>query len=242
MNKRSDIPGYSAGSSSRASSKSGTPPWIWIGVAAVVLVALGIALLLSVGGGSSDLTVGQVQVSGSVLTPYQADQQDPSAGKPSPQVTGTDFAGAPLEIVNNGQPKVLIFLAHWCPVCQREVPVLVAWSEAGGNTEGVEVIGVATGIDRTRSNWPPGDWLRNERWPWPTLVDDADSRTGSVFGLTSFPYFVAIDAQGNIVERVSGEIGGPAFEALLDAARTGVPTTAAGGSGASTPVELPPVG
>jgi hypothetical protein len=74
------------------------------------------------------------------------------------------------------------------------------------------------------------------------LVDDADSRTGSVFGLTSFPYFVAIDAQGNIVERVSGEIGGPAFEALLDAARTGVPTTAAGGGGASTPVELPPVG
>lgn len=241
MSKRSDIPGYSGGSSKPASNGSGTPPWIWIGVAAVVLVALGIALLLTVGGGSTDLTVGQVQVSGSVLTPFQADQQDPSAGKAAPQVTGTDFSGAPLEILNDGQPKVLIFLAHWCPVCQREVPALVAWSEAGGNTDGVEVIAVATGIDRTRSNWPPGDWLRNERWPWPTLVDDADSRTGSVFGLTSFPYFVVIDAQGKVVERVSGELAGPAFEALLDAARTGTPTTA-GGGGASTPVELPAAG
>ena len=232
--------GPAKGVSAPAAKGSRTPVWVWIGIAAVVVIALGTALLLTNSDNSNDVTIGtDVRASGSALPSFQAGAPDPAVGRPAPKVVGVNFAGEPVEIANDGTPKVLVFLAHWCPVCQREVPVLVAWADGGGSAEGVEVIGVATGIDRTRGNWPAGAWLRNERWPYPTFVDDAENRAASAFGLTSFPYFVVIDAEGNVVERVSGEIGGQAFAALIEAARTGVPSTPAPG-GDSTPVQLQP--
>lgn len=229
----------SPGHSTRAASGSRTPPWLWIGVAAIVVVALGTAVLLSGSDDNTDLTVGTVTASGSVLAPYQAGQPDPAVGKSSPSVTGVNFANEPLAITNDGTPKVVIFLAHWCPVCEREVPVLTDWYATNPDLGGVEVIAVATAVDRTRSNWPPGTWLREEGWPFPTMVDDADSTASEVFGLTGFPYFVAIDAEGNVVERASGEVGGPAFASLVEAARTGVATTPLP-TGDSTPIELNP--
>jgi thiol-disulfide isomerase/thioredoxin len=236
----SNRPNPTAPKPASSSSGSRTPVWVWIGIAAVVVVALGTALLLSTSGNSNALTIGEdVKATGSALPALQAGGPDPAVGRPAPKVSGVDFAGQPIEIGPDGTPKVLVFLAHWCPVCQREVPVIVGWAEGGGSTEGVEVIGIATGIDRTRGNWPPGAWLRSDRWPYPTLVDDAENRAGTAFGLTSFPYFVVIDASGNVVERVSGEIGASAFAGLVEAARTGVPSTPVPG-GESTPVELQP--
>jgi cytochrome c biogenesis protein CcmG/thiol:disulfide interchange protein DsbE len=230
---RKDTPGHSV----KAASGSRTPPWLWIGVAAIVVVALGTAVLLSGSDENTDLTVGPVSASGSVLSPYQAGPPDPAVGKSAPSVTGVNFANEPLSIANDGTPKVIIFLAHWCPVCQREVPVLTQWYAANPDLNGVEVIAVATAVERTRSNWPPGTWLREEDWPFPTMVDDADNTAGEVFGLTGFPYFVVIDAEGKVVERASGEIGGPAFASLLTAARTGVPSAPLA-TGDTTPIEL----
>lgn len=219
---------------SRSGSGSRTPVWVWAAVAAVIVAALGIALLLTNSSNSNDLTIGQVTASGSALPPFTGEGPDGGVGRQAPVVRGTNFAGEPVTIGEPGTPQVLIFLAHWCPVCQREVPQLVAWANGGGDTAGVDVVGVATGIDRTRANWPPGAWLRKEGWPFPTLVDDDDNLAGQAFGLTSFPYFVVLDASGTVVERVSGELGQAAFAALLEAARTGVASSGSGG--ASTPV------
>lgn len=224
----SPTPGRSGGGSK-------TPVWVWAAVAAVVVAALGIALLLTNSSNSNDLTIGEVTASGSALPPYTGEGPDNALGRQAPVVRGDNFAGEPVTIGEPGTPQVLVFLAHWCPVCQREVPVLVSWSEEGGDTEGVEVVGIATGIDRTRGNWPPGAWLREEGWPYQTLVDDSGNLAGQAFGLTSFPYFVVLDSTGKVVERVSGEIGGSAFAGLIEAARTGTPSAPVTG-GDSTPV------
>jgi cytochrome c biogenesis protein CcmG, thiol:disulfide interchange protein DsbE len=224
-----------------------TPVAIWIVLGAIVVVALVLAIALGSSQGSrdfttdstqgseeEDLTTAPVEATGRVLPTFDASATvDPAVGTTAPELVGRNFADEPIEVRNDGTPKVLVFLAHWCPVCQDEVPVLVGWSERGGDTGGVEIVAVATSIDRTRANYPPGSWLREERWPWPTLVDDAENQAASVFGLTSFPYFVAVDADGKVVERVSGRLDGPAFEALLRAARTGAPVAETGG--ASTP-------
>lgn len=237
----SNRPNAKSSPAGAAKQGSRTPVWVWIGIAAIVVVALGTAVLLSTSDDGSDLTIGEVAASGSVLAPFQDGQADPAVGKAAPQVEGVDFANQPVAITNDGVPKVLVFLAHWCPVCQREVPTLVAWNSTNPDLGGVEVIGVATAIDRTRSKWPPGRWLREENWPFTAMVDDANSTAGEVFGLTSFPYYVVIDAQGNVVERASGELGGEQFAALVQAARTGVPTAPVGG-GESTQVDLSQLG
>lgn len=214
---------------------SKTPVWVWGAVAAVVVVALGIALLLTNSSNSNDLTIGEVTASGSALPTFTGQGPDDAVGRQAPIVRGTNFASEPVTIGEPGSPQVLIFLAHWCPVCQREVPEIVAWAAAGGSTEGVEVVGIATSIERTKGNWPPGAWLSRDGWPYQTLVDDGNSLAGEAFGLTSFPYFVVLDSSGKVVERVSGEIGQAAFAALVEAARTGIPSSPVPG-GDSTPI------
>lgn len=208
-------------SAGRTGGGSRTSVWVWAGVAAVVVAALGIALLLTNSSNSNELTIGEVTASGSALPPFTGQGPDGAVGRQAPVVRGTNFAGEPVTIGAAGTPQVLVFLAHWCPVCQRDVPEIVAWSNGGGDTTGVDVVGIATGIDRTRGNWPPGAWLREEGWPYQSLVDNDGDLAGQAFGLTSFPFFVVLDASGTVVERVSGEVGGAAFGALVDAARTG---------------------
>ena len=218
---------------------SKTPVWVWVGLAAILFAALGVAVLVASPSSSDDITSGDVSASGAVLTPYTGQTPDTDVGKQSPVVRGTNFAGEPVTVGEPGEPQVLVFLAHWCPVCQREVPKIVEWANAGGDTSGVAVVGVATGIDRTRGNWPPGAWLREEGWPYQTLVDNPQSVTSEAFGLTGFPYFVAIDKDGKIVARVSGEVDGAGFAALIEAARTGAAAGVTGGESSTAAPQTP---
>ena len=51
--------------------------------------------------------------------------------------------------------------------------------------------------------------------------DRGDGTAGQAFGLSSYPFFVAIDGSGKVVARATGEITVDAFEALIDKARKG---------------------
>ncbi len=163
-----------------------------------------------------------VTVSGTALSSFGDTADDPAVGKAAPVLEGVDIYGDPMTIGGGGEPTVVVFLAHWCPHCQREVPVLVDWLAENGAPEGVNLVGVTTAFDETRGNWPPGEWLVDEGWDVPTMVDP-DGSAAETWGLASFPYFVAIDAEGNVVARASGELTTAQFEELLDAARTGTP-------------------
>ena len=225
----------SAHRTGRTGSSSRTPVWVWAAVGAVVVVALGMALLLA--NSSSESVGGEVQASGAALGEFTGEGPDTAVGRQAPVVRGTNFAGEPVTIGEPGTPQVLVFLAHWCPVCQEEVPELVAWADAGGDTSGVEVVGIATNIDRTRTNWPPGEWLAEEGWPYQTLVDGPGNRAALAYGLKSYPYFVVLDSSGKVVYRVSGKLSPDAFAALVEAARTGVPPSIDPTGGASTPAD-----
>ena len=120
-----------------------------------------------------------------------------------------------------GDPKVIAFLAHWCPHCQAEVPRLTAWADAGNAPDDVDIVAVSTNVSQVRPNFPPSDWLDEEGWPFPTMKDDALSSAHSAFGAGGFPYFVVVDADGNVVNRTSGELTEGQIEVLLEQARTG---------------------
>jgi thiol-disulfide isomerase/thioredoxin len=105
-----------------------------------------------------------------------------------------------------GSPYAVIFLAHWCPHCQAEVPRLVALSK-NGQIEGVDVTGVATATSDQNPNYPPSEWLTGEDWPFPVMVDTASGTAANAYGLTGYPYMVFVDAEGKVVGRTSGEVG-----------------------------------
>lgn len=178
---------------------------IWLGGAIVVigLVAVVISGGTSTAGDHPDLQ-GAPVVTGHNLTPLVAGQADTEAGSPVPEVQGADFDGTPVSIENNGKAKLIIFLAHWCPNCQAEVPEVVDWLAQNEVPGDVEILAVATSISRTRANFPPSDWLDREDWPVPVILDSSSSAVGIAFGVSAFPIWAMVDADGNLVTRISG--------------------------------------
>ena len=55
-----------------------------------------------------------VEVSGDLLPPFADPSNDAAVGLVAPEITSVDFAGAPAAISNDGTPKMILFLAHWC--------------------------------------------------------------------------------------------------------------------------------
>ena len=151
---------------------------------------------------------------GAALPAYAPGPDDPAIGRPIPEVDGAAFDGTPVTIKADGKPKLIIFLAHWCPHCQREVPVVQAWLDANGMPAGVELISVVTAIDPNRPNYPPDAWLAREHWEVPVIVD-ADGQVATSYGLTAFPYWVAVGADGTVAQRLTGELTPEQLDALV---------------------------
>ena len=133
-------------------------------------------------------------------------------------MTGQSFDGSPVEIRNDGRAKLIVFVAHWCPHCQREVPILADWLKSNSLPAGVDLYTVSTGVTSKRPNYPPSAWLKKEGWTAKTLADSKDQDAADAFGLSAFPYFVAVDGSGKVVARTSGEIGTDQFAALAQQA------------------------
>lgn len=234
-----------------AAATRGRTGWIIGAAVLLVLLAAGIASLATRGSGddapgggasasggtvvpSGDQSTAPVEVTGTTLPRFEQVASDPALGLAAPALTGQSFDGGAVRIIpGDGRPKVVIFLAHWCPHCQKEVPRLTDWLEANGMPPDVDLYAVSTAVAPDRGNYPPGAWLRRERWPVPTMVDAEGQDAASAYGLSSFPYFVVISADGKVVGRTSGELSTPQWEALLDAARTAADAEPGGGAAAS---------
>jgi hypothetical protein len=104
-----------------------------------------------------------------------------------------------------------------------------------GQIEGVDVHGVLTGTSDRQDNYPPSAWLASEDWPFGVAVDDAEQTAARAYGLTSYPFMVFVDADGQVVGRVSGEVAEDDLEAIFAALAAGetLPLTAGGGSSSS---------
>lgn len=79
----------------------------------------------------------------------------------------------------------------------------------------VELITVSTSVEPSGGNYPPEAWLDREGWEAPTIADDEDSTIAATFGLSAFPYFVAVDADGKVVARATGELTADQFDAVV---------------------------
>ena len=197
------------------------PLWqtILTGVA-VIMVALFVAVTLT-GPGAEEMTeTGAVEISGDALAPIpqQPGTADPAVGQPAPEASGLDFGGNDVGLLAEDQGTLLVFMAHWCNVCQREIPVVV--DHFGDNRpEGVRIVGVPTSTDRTQGNYPPSAWLEAEEWPFGLMVDSAESELGQAYGVTAYPAFVAVGPDGEVRARVSGAVPPEGLDQLVDLAR-----------------------
>jgi cytochrome c biogenesis protein CcmG, thiol:disulfide interchange protein DsbE len=157
-----------------------------------------------------------VSIVGDVLVPLPDKGPDPATGAVAPTVEGRDFTGKSVTIKpGDGKPKLILFVAHWCPHCQREVPRIVQWVNDGSIPKSIEVIAVSTGVKSDQNNFPPSKWLAKESWPGVIVADDTKSQAGLAYGLTGFPFFVVVDGTGKVVARDSGEKQLAEIQALI---------------------------
>jgi len=221
---------------------------MWIVVAVAVAVGFALVFAIVAGGGDEDdttaankakstipvgsdepaaLTYGTVAVDGLPLASLTPGVDD-AVGQPVPAVTGQLFNGEPITIGGNasGKPTVIVGVAHWCPHCQKEVPIIQKWLDANGTPTDVDIVAISTSAAPAKGNWPASEWLAGAGWTVPTLVDDQAGTAAAAIGLSGFPFMVVVDADGNVVYRTSGEKTEQQWEALVDAARTGEPPTA----------------
>lgn len=223
-------------------------PWIIGGAAVVVLVAALIAVLVTTSsdggsGGSAGAGTGaaaakdakqetaKVTVTGASLPqmpsqdgsdPFTSASSDPGVGKVAPQLVGESFDGSKVSIVpGDGTPKVIMFVAHWCPHCQREVPLIQKWIADGNLPKGVEIVTVSTSVSPDRPNYPPSKWIAKEGWQPKVMADDESMTAAQSYGLPGFPYFVMTNGKGEVVARGSGEIPIEQFASAVDALAKG---------------------
>jgi len=220
--------------------------WVFPAVIAVVVVVGIVAVILvATGGGNAKKASGvgakattevaaEVTVTGTKLPAYAAGKADPAIGLAAPKLGSVDFQGTNVEAGGvTGKPYAMVFLAHWCPHCQAEVPRLVSLAKAG-KIAGVDVTGVATGTSKAYPNYPPSAWLDREGWPFGVMVDDARSTAADAYGLAGYPYMVFVDAQGKVVGRTSGEVAPADVTAIFESLAKGETPTMPGAGASSS--------
>lgn len=189
-------------------------------VVLAALVALGVSLLRGEEVVDTDFDTAVATVTGSPLVELPDDRADPAVGQLAPVLRGDDPSGEAVRAPTSGKPTVVLFVAHWCPHCRAEVPVVQRWVEDGRRPEGVDLVSVATAMDPSRPNYPTSEWLDDEGWTSPVLAD-GDNQAAAAYGLSAFPFWAAVDGDGRIVERRTGELTPDQIDALFAAAATG---------------------
>jgi thiol-disulfide isomerase/thioredoxin len=203
-----------------------------------VIVAIVIAFVIAiVAGGSNDsgssdttkvpnsdgsVSVGEnqpVEVVGDVLEALPESGDDSTIGLTAPTLNGYTFDGSTLSVIpGDGKPYMVVFLAHWCPHCNDEVPRLIEWKESGAVPADLQVIAVSTAVASDRPNYPPSQWVVNKAWPWPVMADSEAMDAAQAYGVSGFPFFTIVGADGKVKARASGELGTDRINQIVTAA------------------------
>lgn len=204
-------------------------PWFAVIIGGVVVIGIAAVVFAAVGGNDEETSGEQtrdVTVTGSPVAAFTGAVPDEAFGTEVPELSGENFAGDAVAITNDGRPKAVAFLAHWCPHCQAEVPRLADYLEQQGLPDEVDLYLVPTSTDRSQPNYPPEPWLVDAGLgDIPTLVDDDNGTAFTAAGGTGFPYFLFVDSDNNVSGRLSGELPEGAFDAIFTALAEGEPIT-----------------
>ena len=182
------------------------------------------------GGATGVQENGPITVEGEALDPFDSSIDDLAIGKTAPLVSGESFDGTPISIgapvaegaaPASGNPTLVVFLAHWCPHCNDEIPELLELDASGARPDDLDGVGVSTAVDPSGENYPPSEWIVEKGWPWPTMADDEELTAIKAYGGTSFPFVVVLDGDGTVLARRAGSATAEDTIEFLDTALGG---------------------
>lgn len=170
--------------------------------------------------------VGPLAVVGDPLPQLPPTGDDPAIGMQAPVIVAETVDGEPVRVdATVDGPTWLVFLAHWCPHCNAEIPVINELRDTGRIPDGVNVVAISTAFTPDRPNWPPGEWLADMDWTYTAIHDGIDPEAVQspyiaevAFGVAGYPFSVLLDGDGRVVTRFSGEHQADELATLVDQA------------------------
>lgn len=219
-----------------ATKRQGGLPLFPIVITVVVVALLAVVVISAMGDdadGDGDGGVAQtrpISVAGTPLGAFtsQPISEDSALGTLAPTVSGQNFSGDVVEIAADGRPKAIAFVAHWCGHCRAEVPRLADWLDDNDVPAEVDLIIVPTSTSSAQPNYPASEWLGDAGLDvLPTVVDSENSEAHIAFGSGGFPYWVLLDADHEVVARMSGQFpdGPDVYTTMFEALAAGEPIT-----------------
>src|SRR5580765_4950538 len=135
------------------------------------------------------------------------------AGESAPSLALHDLQGAPHKLEEyRGKPVVLNFWATWCVPCAAEMPLLNEMQKRYKT----KVLFLAASIDDDDMKPEVKAFIKKHQAEALTVMMGATIDSLREFGLKQvMPGTVFIDAEGNIVDRVSGKLQRTDFTARL---------------------------
>jgi peroxiredoxin len=108
-----------------------------------------------------------------------------------------------------GKVVLVDFWASWCGPCRRENPNVVRMYEEY-KAQGFEILGVS--LDRTKDRWLQAIEQDGLEWLHVSDLKGWQNEVAQLYGVTSIPHTVLLDAEGRIIAR---GLRGPSLEAKL---------------------------
>lgn len=193
-------------------------------LAIVVVIIAGIAGVAFLATGRDSAVGGDaigktVTVTGDALAPMPESvgvtsaDTDTAVGKVAPDLELTDFDGNKVSIKNDGRAKIVYFVAHWCPHCQAEVPLIQELIDEGKKPADIDLYAVSTSVKPEAGNYPPQAWLKSKVKLDATLAADDEANSALItYGGGGFPFAVYLDPENKVLFRTSGELGKDGIE------------------------------
>jgi peroxiredoxin len=133
------------------------------------------------------------------------------AGSPAPDFLLIDLEQNPVRLSDfRGKPLILNFFASWCSPCLKELPLIQdAYLRAAD--QGFIVLGVGY----QDSRWAIEELAEDAGLTFPIVID-GDNSVGQAYRVIGPPYTFFIDADGIVVDVVSGAMDPDILQRNLD--------------------------
>ena len=152
-----------------------------------------------------------------VLPRYVPGQPDVAVGMKLETIAGENGYGDDMITIDpaDGQKRIWMIWAHWCPHCQTELPALSATYDAYQEAyPDISFATISSSIDPSRGN-PLEPYLEEQQFPFPVLVDP-DSSVAARLGVNAFPFWVITDGDGTVLLRSAGYLDATQLDNLVE--------------------------
>ena len=148
---------------------------------------------------------------------------DPEIGKAAPEISGTNLQNdKPVALSDfQGKATLVTFWAHWCPFCQKELPVIQQVYEQDKDKYNFLTVSVNEGQQPAKPEFADTEaFMKTNGVTMPTIRDDEDT-IGKAWNITSYPTLYVVTPDGKVAQKLTGaQTAAEIDAALAEAAAT----------------------